>query len=53
MEEYTVKQVVEHNKPDDAWLIIHGNGKSKPISILTSIVRRTAHTSQFMMSPNI
>ncbi|CAF3468869.1 unnamed protein product [Fusarium graminearum] len=25
MEEYTVKQVVEHNKPDDAWLIIHGN----------------------------
>nr|AAO27755.1 reductase [Fusarium sporotrichioides] len=24
MEEYTVKQVAEHNKPDDSWLIIHG-----------------------------
>lgn len=53
MEEYTAKQVAEHNKLDDAWFIIHGNGKSKPISILTSTVRRTAHTSQFMMSLNI
>ncbi|KAF5708016.1 NADH cytb-reductase [Fusarium globosum] len=24
MEEYTAKQVAEHNSPDDAWLIIHG-----------------------------
>lgn len=26
MEEYTAKQVAEHNSPDDAWLIIHGQG---------------------------
>ncbi|RBR24518.1 uncharacterized protein FIESC28_02714 [Fusarium coffeatum] len=25
MEEYTVKQVAEHNTPDDSWIIIHGN----------------------------
>ncbi|KAF5630048.1 NADH cytb-reductase [Fusarium sp. NRRL 52700] len=24
MEEYTIKQVAEHNSPEDAWLIIHG-----------------------------
>ncbi|RGP73151.1 nadh cytb-reductase [Fusarium longipes] len=24
MEEYTVKQVAEHNRPDDSWIIIHG-----------------------------
>ncbi|CEI62105.1 hypothetical protein FVEN_g3138 [Fusarium venenatum] len=25
MEEYTVKQVAEHSRPDDAWLTIHGH----------------------------
>ncbi|KAF4949072.1 hypothetical protein FGADI_9146 [Fusarium gaditjirri] len=24
MDEYTIKQVAEHNSPEDAWLIIHG-----------------------------
>jgi cytochrome b involved in lipid metabolism len=27
MEEYTIKQVAEHNSPEDAWLIIHGQGE--------------------------
>jgi cytochrome-b5 reductase len=27
MQEYTIKEVAEHNSPQDAWLIIHGQGK--------------------------
>ena len=29
MEEFTTRQIAEHSSPEDAWLVIHGQGKSQ------------------------
>ncbi|EGU77406.1 hypothetical protein FOXB_12086 [Fusarium oxysporum f. sp. conglutinans Fo5176] len=35
MEEFTIKQVAEHNSPKDAWLIIHGQDHPGGADVLT------------------
>jgi cytochrome-b5 reductase len=48
MAEYTTKQVAEHNSPEDAWLIIHGQGTLQQFQMEHSLTKPVYDVTKYL-----